>query len=118
MNTRKEGKFWEDEAAGYLRRNGVRIREQNFRCSQGEIDMIGYHQGCLVFFEVKYRRDERFGSPREAVDFYKQRRICRCADVYLYQKRIPAQQPVRFDVVAICAGRIDWIQNAFDYRGR
>lgn len=49
MNTRKEGKFWEDEAAGYLRRNGVRIREQNFRCSQGEIDMIGYHQGCLVF---------------------------------------------------------------------
>ncbi len=116
MDRKQKGAAWEAAAAAYLRRSGVDIREQNFRCSQGEIDIIGYHQGCLVFFEVKYRRDETYGFPAEAVGREKQNRICRCADRYLYMRRIPAQQPVRFDVVAVCGQTVSWIQNAFDYR--
>lgn len=116
MNKREAGNFWEQAAACWLERAGVKILERNFRCSQGEIDIIGYHQGCLVFFEVKYRRDEAFGTAAEAVDWRKQNKICRCADVYLYRHHVPEQTAVRFDVVAVCREQIHWLQNAFDYR--
>lgn len=118
MNKRQAGASWEEAVARYLERQGVRVKERNYRCSQGEIDIIGYHRGCLCFFEVKYRKDDAFGSPQEAVDVRKQKRICRCADFYLYQHRIPQDQGVRFDVVAVCGERIRWIQNAFEYRKR
>ena len=48
MDKVREGRFWETAAAEYLRQAGVQILEQNFRCSQGEIDLIGCHQGCLT----------------------------------------------------------------------
>lgn len=116
MNKRQAGAFWEEAAVCFLERAGVSIRERNFRCSQGEIDIIGYHQGCLVFFEVKYRRDESFGTAEEAVDGRKQTKICRCADVYLYLHHLTEQTAARFDVVAVCGEKVHWIQNAFDYR--
>ena len=116
MDKHKIGASWEEAAASYLKNAGVTIAVRNYRCSQGEIDIIGFHQGCLVFFEVKYRKDEAFGTPAEAVDLRKQSRICRCADFYLYQHHVPQERPMRFDVVAVCGDRIDWIQNAFEYR--
>ena len=116
MNTRQAGNFWEGAAAAYLERAGVRILARNFRCSRGEIDIIGFHQGCLVFFEVKYRKDDRFGQAVEAVDIRKQERICRSADFFLYGDREFADTGVRFDVIAVCKDRVEWIQNAFDYR--
>lgn len=116
MNKRQAGASWEEAAVRYLERQGVHVTERNYRCSQGEIDIIGYHRGCLCFFEVKYRKDDAFGSPSEAVDLRKQKKICRCADMYLYLHRIPQDQSVRFDVVAVCGERIQWIQNAFEYR--
>ena len=116
MNKRQTGAFWEEAVAGWLERNGVSIRDRNFRCSQGEIDIIGYHQDCLVFFEVKYRKNTAFGTAAEAVGYKKQQTICRCADFYLYRNRIPENTSVRFDVVAVCGDKIDWLQNAFEYR--
>ncbi len=116
MNKRQAGASWEEAAALYLERQGMTIRERNFRCSQGEIDIIGYHQGCLCFIEVKYRRDDSFGNAAEAVGLSKQKKICRCADVYLYLHHIPADMPVRFDVVAITGETVNWIRNAFEYR--
>ncbi|MDO4292633.1 MAG: YraN family protein [Eubacteriales bacterium] len=116
MNKRQAGGFWEEEAAAYLQRAGVRITARNFKCSRGEIDIIGFHRDCLVFFEVKYRRDESFGTGAEAVGVRKQERICRTADVYLYRHPLPPQAGVRFDVVAVCGRKIEWLQGAFDYR--
>lgn len=116
MNKRQAGASWEEAAVRYLERQGVTVTERNFHCSQGEIDIIGYHHGCLCFIEVKYRKDSAFGSAAEAVDEYKQNRICRCADVYLYLRHISQDRAIRFDVVAIGTGTIRWIQNAFDYR--
>ena len=116
MNKRKTGALWEEYAARCLTEAGAVITERNFRCSRGEIDLIGYHQGCLVFWEVKYRSDDRFGTALEAVTEKKQRTICRCAQLYLYQHRIPPDRQVHFDVAAICAGKMVWIRNAFDYR--
>lgn len=67
MNKRQAGAFWEEAVTAYLMRSGVNILERNYRCSRGEIDIIGFHRGCLVFFEVKYRNDDRFGTALEAV---------------------------------------------------
>ena len=67
MNKRQVGAFWEEAVTAYLMRSGVNILERNYRCSRGEIDIIGFHRGCLVFFEVKYRNDDRFGTALEAV---------------------------------------------------
>ena len=66
MNKRQAGAFWEEAVTAYLMRSGVNILERNYRCSRGEIDIIGFHRGCLVFFEVKYRNDDRFGTALEA----------------------------------------------------
>ena len=55
MNKRTVGKEYEERACRYLEDRGFRTAERNFRCRQGEIDIIGYHEGYLVFVEVKYR---------------------------------------------------------------
>ena len=115
MNTRKIGEAYEAAAAVFLEKNGVHILEKNFRCRQGEIDLIGREGEYLVFFEVKYRRSADAGLPAEAVGAAKQRRICRTAKYYLYRKRLGESVPVRFDVVAVCAEHMNWYRNAFDY---
>ena len=77
MNKRRTGAVWEKVAAEYLIKNGMRVLETNFRCRLGEIDLIGSHQGYLVFVEVKYRSTSEKGYAVEAVDHRKQCRICR-----------------------------------------
>lgn len=105
----------EKQAADYLERQGMRIVEKNFRIKQGEIDLIGYHQGYLVFVEVKYRSGDAKGHASEAVDLRKQRKICRVADYYRYSRRLGDDIGVRYDVVAIQGEEISWIQNAFPH---
>lgn len=115
MNKRKTGTRWEAVAAQYLAGRGMRILESNFRCRQGEIDLIGYHQGYLVFVEVKYRGTSRNGYALDAVDYRKQCRICRVSDYYRYIHKMGDQVSVRYDVVAIQEGKAQWVQNAFPY---
>lgn len=79
----------------------------------GEIDLIGRHEGYLVFIEVKYRASERDGSALEAVDVRKQQRIIRVARWFLMERHIPESQPVRFDVVAFDRDEIRVVQDAF-----
>ncbi|MCM1262496.1 MAG: YraN family protein [Butyrivibrio sp.] len=116
MNTREIGARKEEVACRYLEQNGVRIKERNFRCRSGEIDVIGYDGEYLVFFEVKYRKSgSDKGSALEAVGFFKQKKICRVADYYRMIHRCPSDMPIRFDVVAIDGDSIQWIKNAFEY---
>lgn len=115
MNNRTTGTDRERQAAEYLERQGMRIAERNFRTRQGEIDLIGYHQGYLVFVEVKYRAGDAKGHAAEAVDLKKQRRICRAADFYRYSHGLGQSVGVRYDVVAIQGEKIYWIQNAFPH---
>ncbi len=115
MNKRQTGAEKERLAADYLAARGVRIVERNFRGRRGEIDLVGYHGGCLVFVEVKYRSGTGMGSALEAVDRRKQQRICRTADYYRYLHRVGQERSVRYDVVAIQGDEIRWIQNAFPH---
>lgn len=109
------GKEGERKALQYLQQRGIKIAETNFRSRQGEIDIIGYDKSCLIFVEVKYRKNERAGTPESAVTLQKQRKICRVADYYRYLHRYGEEMAVRYDVVAICGDKISWYQDAFEH---
>ena len=118
MNKRTIGAEKENIAISYLTQNSMKIVAHNYRNKQGEIDIIGHHQGYLVFVEVKYRKDNRMGNPSEAVDYRKQRIICKVADYYRYCNGIGEFEPIRYDVIAICGEEVTWHQNAFYHIGR
>ena len=99
----------------YLEARGMKIKERNFRNRQGEIDIIGYHDGYLVFVEVKYRSGNDKGYAAEAVDYRKQRQICKVADYYRYIHRLGENIAVRYDVIAVQGEEIEWLQNAFPH---
>ena len=111
---RERGSHAEGLACRFLLSQGLRLVARNYRCRRGEIDLILHDAGNLVFVEVRYRRQDRFGSGLESVDRHKQRRISQCSAHYLQQHPQQASRPARFDVVAVGPdGRIDWIRNAF-----
>lgn len=101
MDKRKIGERFEEAACIYMKERGFRILERNFRCRQGEIDVIGEEEGYLVFVEVKYRASGVSGRAAEAVTAGKQGKICRTADYYRYCHGIGDDRAVRYDVVAI-----------------
>lgn len=115
-NKRSLGTRWETQAAEYLKDKGMEIKERNYRTRQGEIDIVGVHNGYLVFVEVKYRKNTDKGYASQAVDYRKQCRICKVADYYRYIHKLGNQISVRYDVVAIQGEKIQWIQNAFPHR--
>ena len=118
MNKRSLGSRYEEQAASYLRGKGYRILAQNFRSHAGEIDLIAGDGSCLVFVEVKYRTDSRYGSGEFHVDRRKQDTICRVARYFLL-RYFPGEPPAcRFDVIAINGeGQVHHIENAFEGRG-
>ena len=115
MNTRTKGAEYEEMAAEYLKRQGIRILEKNYRNRIGEIDLIGRDEEYLIFFEVKYRRSMNTGAPAEAVTYPKQKKICKVADYYRLTHGIGEFCAIRYDVISICDKEITWFQNAFSH---
>ncbi|MBO4981969.1 MAG: YraN family protein [Lachnospiraceae bacterium] len=115
MNRRQLGTDKEKLAAEYLEAQGMIILERNFRGRRGEIDLVGREGNYLVFVEVKYRSNTRMGAAMEAVDYRKQRQICRVADYYRYLHRLGSSTMIRYDVVAIQGEEIRWVRNAFPH---
>lgn len=115
-NRRHLGDRGEDLAAAFLKKQGYKIMERNYRTPLGEVDLIARHQGALVFIEVKTRTSARFGAGQEAVHAAKQARLRKLAGYYLQQKRLE-EITVRFDVVAILwhdgQAQVEVIEGAF-----
>ncbi len=114
------GKLGEELAARFLANHGHTIIARNYRCQAGEIDIISRDSEYLVFTEVKTRRTTLHGKPSEAVTPYKQRQICRSADVFLSKNEIDCD--IRFDIITIFLPKnkppqIEHIADAFDYIG-
>ena len=113
----KFGEKGESLAARFLKKNGYKIIEQNYRTQLGEIDIIAREKKTIVFVEVKSRRSTRFGNPKWAVTPKKQRKISMVALYYLKTTR-QTDVKARFDVVAITSNRdqpqIEIVKNAFD----
>ena len=99
----------------FLEKRGLQIREKNFRCRSGEIDLIAQDERYLVFVEVKYRKNGRSGSSFAAVGREKQRIISRVARYYLAVHGYRDFPPSSIEVVGIDGEKIHWIKNAFDF---
>ena len=103
----------EQLACAHLERAGLRLLTRNYRCAQGEIDLIMDDRGTLVFVEVRYRRSAVFGSAAESVDRRKQSRLQAAATHYLLVHQL--DRACRFDVVALSGApaHVDWLRDAF-----
>ena len=112
-NKRIVGKKYEDMAAGYISELGYKILERNYRIKSGEIDIIAKDGDYIVFAEVKYRKNNNYGTPFEAVDYRKQNRIRHVALAYIYKEGLPESTPIRFDIIGIIDENITLIKNAF-----
>lgn len=112
QNTREKGAAYEKAVGYYMEQNGYKILEYNYRCRFGEIDIIAKDGDCIVFCEVKYRAQAGSGSPFEAVDRKKQKKIYACAMFYLKNRGLDTVQ-CRFDVAGIEGTQITYIEDAF-----
>ena len=120
MNTRKTGAGAEDVAIKYIVANGIEPVERNYTTPYGEADIIAKEGSVFVFIEVKARRNQKYGSPADAVTKRKKWRYLNIAQDYFMSKSIRDYE-VRFDVaeVYISGGKfnVNYIKNAFDFTG-
>ena len=112
QHRRALGARGEDQVAAWYRSRGYSILDRNWRCREGEIDLVASRGATLVICEVKTRSSLAFGSPAEAVGWSKQRRLRRLAARYLRESSRRARH-VRFDVASVLAGEVEVIEAAF-----
>lgn len=96
------GAHGEDLAAHFLQQRGYAIVQRNWRCRQGEIDLIARHGGVTVFVEVKTRSSVAYGGPLEAVTPAKAARLRRLAGAWC-ESQGPLEGTIRIDVIGILA---------------
>jgi len=115
---RKEiGAIGEKLAADYLKKREYKIIQRNFRCREGEIDIIAQKGEYLVFVEVRTKRNTAFGTPEESVNLSKREKLISLANAYL-QAYDKLPDFWRIDVVAVELGpnnrvlRLEHIENA------
>lgn len=110
------GKEGENLAVNYLKSNGFKILDKNFRCSFGEIDIVAKEKEAIVFIEVKTRKSAGIVEPFESVGKRKQGKIRDLAEYYLQEKDC-SDCEIRFDVLSIVSDgqnkKIEHITNAF-----
>jgi len=94
------GAAGEKAARDFLRRAGYKILETNFRCPQGEIDLIALDGETIVFVEVKTLAADHAADPEDKIDYHKQRKLMQVARAWLTKHRYP-ERAYRFDAVAV-----------------
>jgi putative endonuclease len=121
--TQSVGHRGERFAESHLNASGLQTLARNFRCRQGEIDLVMLDGATLVVVEVRYRGPGSWVSAAATVDRAKQRKLTIAAEVFLAKNRGYSDSPLRFDVVALDRpndGRftIQWHKDAFRPRSR
>jgi len=113
MNRRAIGNQGEDTACAYLKKQGWKVLDRNVIRRGGEIDIIAEKKGVYAFIEVKTRSSNRYGTPAEAVDARKQRRIALVAMQYAAEKKL-LDARLRFDVIEVTPEGVRHIEGAFN----
>jgi len=123
MDRQEVGRLGEKLAQRFLKRRGYRVRETNFHCRGGEIDVVAQQRDCLVFIEVRTKSSLDFGTPEESITQAKKERLIASALTYTTtHQNLPALS--RIDVVAIelddkgQVKRIELIKNAIEQVSR
>ena len=96
---KKLGQRGEELAVAYLEKQGYIVRERNWRCPVGEMDIVAEDGDCLVFVEVRTRRGREYGTPEESVTPAKQAKLVEVAQTYLQEHSWDGDW--RIDVVAV-----------------
>lgn len=129
-NSKKLGQQAEDFACHYLKKQGLSLITRNYACRLGEIDLIMQDKDVLVFIEVRYRHNLKFGHSLETVHSGKQSKLIKTAKYYLQFHSMPANNTYRFDVLGIFSlsessllkkittflhsqAQVEWVKNAF-----
>ncbi len=99
----RRGAGAERAAARWLERRGARLLARNARRGRGELDLVAFWDGVVVFVEVKQRQELTEGLA--AVHADKRRRIEQAASLWLAEHPELAASPCRFDVIVITCGR-------------
>jgi putative endonuclease len=106
------GQRGEDLAVAWYEARGYAVVARNWRTAEGEIDLVARRGRVVVIAEVKARSSDRFGHPAEEVVREKQRRLRRLAAAWLRENKVRGVG-VRFDVVAVLAGTVEVLEDAF-----
>ncbi len=111
------GRMGEDLAHRYLRKQGCTVVARNYRAraGAGEIDLVAWQGGRLLFVEVKTRSSARFGDPAAAVDPEKRESLRHAAREYARRADVEWTR-TRFDILSIiltAPPQVDWARDAF-----
>ncbi len=117
MKRSDTGRLGEELARDFLKKRGFHILENNYRCPEGEIDIIAHHKDYLVFIEVRTKTSQEFGIPEESITKAKKKRMVATAQHYrqTHDRQLPLW---RIDFVAVeldkkgKPSRIELIENA------
>lgn len=102
----------ERQAKDFLIANGLVFVSQNYRCKQGEIDLIFRDGDTWVFVEVKYRSQIAHGTPEEFFTSIKQRRVLSAVKLFLLDNQLNEfHMSIRIDVIAIQGDALKWFKN-------
>jgi putative endonuclease len=120
-NRRQLGQQGEDLARAHLEKAGYIVRDTNYRCPWGEVDIVVEKNEEVVFVEVRTRRSKRFGSPEESVTALKRKHLVSTAYHYIEAHDLPL--PWRIDLIAIdvdaqgIVERIEQLENIVEEDG-
>nr|MDD3720106.1 YraN family protein [Candidatus Gracilibacteria bacterium] len=108
---KKSGDLGEIMAMNYLKNKGYQVLETNFKFGIiGELDIIAKLGNLYIFVEVKYRKNDRYGTGEESINYYKKQKLKKTINYYCLTKRIDLEQ-ARFDVITILGNEINHYEN-------
>ena len=114
MDRRQTGTQAENSACAFLESQGFTIVTRNFLRRVGELDIVARAGELLVIAEVRTRASDQFGGAAASVGRAKQRRIASTAALLLQRHRELRHCRVRFDVIIVRDGSIEWLKHAFN----
>ncbi|OGT92494.1 MAG: YraN family protein [Gemmatimonadetes bacterium GWC2_71_9] len=99
-------------AAELLRREGYEVLEHRYRFHRHDVDLVARRGATVVFVEVKVRTGTAYGGAAQAITPRKRLELTRAASAWLQRHGRP-EDGARFDVIAVDADRVEWLQSAF-----
>jgi putative endonuclease len=113
MDCRHTGSLAENSATAFLEAQGFTIVTRNFLRRVGELDVVARSGDLLIVAEVRTRSSDRYGGAAASIGWHKQRRIIATTSLLLQQYPELRNCRVRFDVIILRDGVIEWIKHAF-----
>jgi putative endonuclease len=111
---RKIGKKYEEIASQYLMQHNWKILEKNYTFHHKEVDLIIQKEDEICLVEVKYRRSDSFGEPKEFVNENKKRNIKMIAKYYISSKKL-FDKNITFGIISITNGKINFERGFFQW---